>query len=52
MLIEAPELSSFPRIRHAFFTREGGVSEGITRRSTAGSAPRTTRPMSARTAPA
>jgi hypothetical protein len=29
MLIEAPELSSFPRIRHAFFTREGGVSEGI-----------------------
>jgi YfiH family protein len=29
MPIEAPELSSFPRIRHAFFTREGGVSEGI-----------------------
>ena len=29
MLIEAPELSSFPRIRHAFFTREGGVSGGI-----------------------
>lgn len=29
MLIEAPELSSFPRIRHAFFTRQGGVSQGI-----------------------
>jgi YfiH family protein len=31
MLIEAPELSSFPRIRHAFFTRQGGVSEGLFR---------------------
>ena len=29
MLIEAPELSSLPRIRHAFFTREGGASAGI-----------------------
>lgn len=29
MLIEAPELSSFPNVRHAFFTRMGGVSEGI-----------------------
>jgi YfiH family protein len=29
MLIEAPELSSFPNVRHAFFTRQGGVSEGI-----------------------
>jgi YfiH family protein len=29
MLIEAPELSSFPRIRHAFFTRQGGVSDGL-----------------------
>ena len=29
MLIEAPTLSSFPRIRHAFFTREGGASAGI-----------------------
>jgi polyphenol oxidase len=28
MLIEAPELS-LPGIRHAFFTREGGVSTGI-----------------------
>jgi YfiH family protein len=28
MPIEAPELA-LPRIRHAFFTREGGVSEGI-----------------------
>lgn len=28
MLIEAPELA-LPGIRHAFFTREGGVSEGI-----------------------
>src|SRR5918997_2186513 len=29
MLIEAPELNSLPGIRHAFFTREGGVSTGI-----------------------
>src|SRR3954462_2190289 len=29
MLIEAPELKTLPRIRHAFFTREGGVSESI-----------------------
>lgn len=29
MLIEAPELSSFLPVRHGFFTREGGVSEGI-----------------------
>ncbi len=28
--IEAPELSSHPVIRHAFFTRVGGVSEGST----------------------
>ena len=31
MLIEAPELSSLPGIRHAFFTREGGVSAGLYR---------------------
>jgi polyphenol oxidase len=29
MFIAAPELSSYPNIRHAFFTRQGGVSEGI-----------------------
>lgn len=29
MLIEAPELSSYPSIRHGFFTRQGGVSEGL-----------------------
>lgn len=29
MFIEAPELSSHSGIRHAFFTREGGVSEGV-----------------------
>ena len=29
MLIEAPELSSFPNVRHAFFTRQGGSSTGI-----------------------
>ncbi|KMO39747.1 polyphenol oxidase [Methylobacterium variabile] len=29
MFIEAPELSSHPGIRHAFFTRRGGVSEGL-----------------------
>ncbi len=29
MLIEAPELSSFANLRHAFFTREGGTSDGI-----------------------
>lgn len=28
-MIEAPELSSFPNVRHAFFTRQGGVSQGI-----------------------
>ena len=29
MFVEAPELASLPRVRHAFFTRQGGVSEGI-----------------------
>ena len=29
MYIEAPELASYPNLKHAFFTREGGVSEGI-----------------------
>jgi YfiH family protein len=29
MFIEAPELSSHSEIRHAFFTRQGGVSEGL-----------------------
>jgi YfiH family protein len=29
MMIQAPSLSAFTNIRHAFFTREGGVSEGI-----------------------
>lgn len=29
MFIEAPTLSALPKIRHAFFTRQGGVSEGI-----------------------
>lgn len=29
MLIEAPELSSFAPLRHAFFTRQGGASTGI-----------------------
>ena len=29
LFIEAPELSSHPAIRHAFFTRRGGVSEGV-----------------------
>jgi len=29
MYIQAPALSSLPKIRHAFFTRQGGVSEGI-----------------------
>ncbi len=29
MFIEAPELSSHSGIRHAFFTRQGGVSEGL-----------------------
>ena len=28
-MIQAPSLSGVPNIRHAFFTREGGVSEGI-----------------------
>lgn len=29
MFIEAPELASYPNLRHAFFTRQGGVSEGL-----------------------
>ncbi len=29
MFIEAPELSSYSGVRHAFFTRQGGVSEGV-----------------------
>lgn len=29
MFIEAPELSSHSYIRHAFFTRQGGVSDGL-----------------------
>ncbi len=29
MLIRSSRLSDFPRVRHAFFTREGGVSEGV-----------------------
>jgi polyphenol oxidase len=29
MVIQAPSLSAFSNIRHAFFTRQGGVSEGI-----------------------
>lgn len=29
MFIQAPLLSALPNIRHAFFTRQGGVSEGI-----------------------
>lgn len=29
MFIEAPELSAHAALRHAFFTRQGGVSEGL-----------------------
>src|SRR5919112_5382306 len=29
MFIEAPELAAYPNLRHAFFTRQGGVSEGV-----------------------
>ena len=29
MFIEAPELSAHAGMRHAFFTRVGGVSEGL-----------------------
>lgn len=29
MMIQSPELSAVSSIRHAFFTRQGGVSEGI-----------------------
>jgi polyphenol oxidase len=29
MFVESSELASLPRIRHAFFTRQGGVSEGV-----------------------
>lgn len=31
MFIEAPELTELPGVRHAFFSREGGASEGIYR---------------------
>ena len=43
-------LAAIPGLRHAFFTREGGTSDGITRASMAGSAPTTIRPMSRKTA--
>ncbi|NEU13876.1 peptidoglycan editing factor PgeF [Methylobacterium sp. BTF04] len=29
MFLEAPELTALPMIRHAFFTRKGGISEGL-----------------------
>jgi YfiH family protein len=29
MLLQAPSLARLPRVRHSFFTREGGVSEGL-----------------------
>jgi polyphenol oxidase len=29
MLIRSPRLSELPRVRHAFFTRAGGVSDGV-----------------------
>src|SRR5262249_52249771 len=29
MMVQARSLSALPKIRHAFFTREGGVSSGI-----------------------
>jgi polyphenol oxidase len=29
VFIEAPELASYPNLHHAFFTRRGGVSEGV-----------------------
>jgi YfiH family protein len=29
MFVQSPSLSALPGIRHAFFTREGGVSQGI-----------------------
>jgi purine-nucleoside/S-methyl-5'-thioadenosine phosphorylase / adenosine deaminase len=29
MMLQAPSLAALPGIRHAFFTREGGVSEGL-----------------------
>ena len=29
MLIQSPALATLKRVRHAFFTREGGVSEGV-----------------------
>ena len=28
-MLQAPALSKLPRIRHAFFTRDGGVSQGV-----------------------
>jgi copper oxidase (laccase) domain-containing protein len=43
MTLESPLLSAIPGLRHAFFTREGGVSGGITAASTAASAQRRSR---------
>ena len=45
MYIEAPELAARSGLRHAFFTRRGGVSEGSTPRSTAGLGRRTIHPV-------
>ena len=28
-MLQAASLSTLPRIRHAFFTRSGGVSQGV-----------------------
>jgi hypothetical protein len=39
-------LAAIPGLRHAFFTREGGVSSGIYKGLNGGSAPTTIRPMS------
>ena len=29
MMLESPLLAAIPGLRHAFFTRDGGVSQGI-----------------------
>ena len=52
MTLASSLLSAVPGLRHAFFTREGGVSDGIYAASMAGSAPTTIRPMSRKTAAA
>ena len=52
MMLASPLLSAIPGLRHAFFTREGGVSGGIYGSLNAGIGSTTIRPLSGKTAAA